>query len=208
MTVPSIDGSPRTQPDDAGFALAPGVTERLDLRILRSLRRIIRAVDLHSRQLAIQHNVTGPQLICLLQVVQDGSVTVTSLARAVHLSPSTVIGILDRLEAKELITRQRDALDRRKVLVAVTDEGLAITNCAPSPLQDTLAEALHILPEMEQETIAAALQRVVDLMEARHLDAAPMLETGPIQPAVETPDSKDEIRTLEARRRLAERNDG
>lgn len=207
MTLCPTDEPIETQPGDDHLALAPGVAERLDLRILRSLRRIIRAVDLHSRQLAIQHNVTGPQLTCLLQLVEDGALTVTSLAQALHLSPSTVIGILDRLEIKGLINRQRNAQDRRKVLVAVTDEGLAITNSAPSPLQDTLAETLQNLPEIEQETIAASLERVVDLMEARHLDAARMLETGPIQPAVETPDSDDEIRTLEARRRLAARND-
>ena len=190
------DPTPASEADDV-LALAPGTTERLDLRILRSLRRIIRAVDLHSRRLATQHNVTGPQLTCLLQVVHDGPTTVTTLARAVHLSPSTVIGILDRLEAKGLISRQRDVQDRRKVLVTATDGGLAIADSAPSPLQDTLAEALQVLPEAEQETIAASLQRVVELMEARHLDAAPILETGPIPMADDLSGSKDTLRTSE-----------
>ena len=39
---------------------------RYDLRVFQSLRRIIRAVDLHSRKLSAQHRITGPQLMCLL----------------------------------------------------------------------------------------------------------------------------------------------
>jgi hypothetical protein len=34
------------------------------------------------------------------------------------------------------------------------------------------------LPKLEQATIAFSLQRVVDLMEASHIDASPILETG------------------------------
>jgi hypothetical protein len=51
---------------------------------------------------------------------------------------------------------------------------------APSPLQQTLAKALNALPELEQATIALALERVVTLMEAPPLDYAPILTTGPI----------------------------
>ena len=38
--------------------------------ILRSLRRIMRAVDLYSRRLVTDHGLSGPQLLCLRQPVE------------------------------------------------------------------------------------------------------------------------------------------
>ncbi|MFQ5702348.1 MAG: MarR family winged helix-turn-helix transcriptional regulator, partial [Acidobacteriota bacterium] len=107
----------------------------------------------------------------------------SAIARHVHLSPSTVIGILDRLEAKGLVRRERDLKDRRLVLVSLTEQGKALVASAPSPLQDTLAEAMSALPEAGLATIAQSLDRIVEMMEIRHIDAAPILETGPIDPA-------------------------
>jgi len=153
-----------------------------ELRVLKALRRIIRAVDLHSRKLSARHNITGPQLICLLSVREHEPVTTSAVARHVHLSPSTVIGILDRLESKGLIRRERDRKDRRLVQVSVTEPGSALVESAPSPLQDAFADAMSKLPEPELVTIAESLERIVRLMELQHIDAAPILETGPIDP--------------------------
>jgi len=155
-----------------------------DLRVLEALRRIIRAVDLHSRKLLAQYKITSPQLVCLLSVNEHEPVTPSAIARHIHLSPSTVIGILDRLEAKGLIRRERDLKDRRLVHVSITEGGKALVGSAPSPLQDTFTEAMSQRPEAEQEAIADALDRIVEMMEVGHIDAAPILETGPISPPI------------------------
>lgn len=155
-------------------------TTRYDLRVLTALRQIIRAVDLHSRQLLGQHKVTGPQLITLLTVENYGPVTATAIAGHIHLSPSTVIGILDRLETKGFIRRDRDPKDRRLVQVSLTELGEVLARNAPSPLQDTLVEAMGKLPETELATIAESLERIVGFMQIQHVEAAPILETGPI----------------------------
>ena len=159
----------------------PAVPEsRYDLLILQSIRRIIRAVDIYSRKLRSQHELTSPQLVCLRTVVDDGPLTVTEIAHKVFLSPSTVVGILDRLEARGLVKRERDTSDRRVVHIVSTANGKRIVSKAPSALQDGLHEALKGLPKLEQATIALALKRVVDLMEAGRIDAAPILDTAPI----------------------------
>lgn len=151
-----------------------------ELRILQSLRRIIRAIETHSQSLSQQHQVTGPQLACLLAVRDHGSLTTTKLAQAVFLSPSTVVGIVDRLIEKGLACRERGSQDRRQVLITLTEEGDILVNNAPSPLQETLTTGLRHLPELEQVSITLALEKVVDLLNARNIDAAPVLETGPI----------------------------
>lgn len=174
--APALTPVPVPVPDQG-----PGPV-RYDLRVLRALRRIMRCVDLYSKQLTASEQITVPQLICLLTLQERGSLTATALSREVHLSPSTVVGIIDRLEDKGLVSRERGTADRRVVQVAVTPKGAALCAKAPSPLQATLARALNGLPELEQATIALSLERVVELMEAQHLDCAPILESGPIQP--------------------------
>ncbi len=153
---------------------------RYDLQVLKALRRIIRAVDLHSRKLSAQHNITGPQLVCLLAVEEHESMTGGVIARHVHLSSSTVNGILDRLEAKGLVWRERDLKDRRLVHVSLTEPGKMLVKSAPSPLQDTLREAMNELSEAEQATIGEVLDQIVEMMEVQNIDAAPILEAGPI----------------------------
>ena len=163
----------------------PQVLEaRYDLQVLRSLRRIIRSVDIYSRKLKTTHQLTTPQLICLLCVVGEGPLNSVAISKSIFLSPSTLVGIIDRLESRGLVSRERDSEDRRIVNVTASDEGIKIAKVAPSPLQDNLAKALQQLPDMEQATIALSLQRIVDLMEVEQLDAAPILDTGQLDTIV------------------------
>lgn len=145
--------------------------ERPDVRILQSLRRMSRAMDLYSRRLAQACNLTGPQLVCLLEVAAKGPSSVARLAQEIYLSASTVVGILDRLEAKGYVQRERSREDRRVVVISITKAGRAIAARAPSPLHDRLAAALQRLSEKEQATIAKSLERIVELMEAEQMDA-------------------------------------
>ena len=140
-------------------------SQQYDLRILRALRRITRSIALHSRQLAAVSHITAPQLMCLRTVIANGPMTATAISREMHVSPSTVVGILDRLEDKGLIRRERGTEDRRIVFGTATEAGREVATQAPSPLQKHLADALNALPELEQATITLALERIVDLME-------------------------------------------
>ena len=142
---------------------------RYDVRILYALRRIVRAVSIDSRILAHDYHITSPQLICLHKIVEKGPVTATAIARAVHLSPSTMVGILDRLEDKGLAHRQRDTEDRRKVYVTATDAGRSLAAEAPPPLLYALSGAMRQLPEKKQAIIATSLERIFKLLDAEEL---------------------------------------
>jgi DNA-binding MarR family transcriptional regulator len=156
--------------------------ESCGFRILSAIRRIIRAVDIHSRRLHREFNITTPQMICIYELMRNNGITLSELSNAVSLGPSTVNGIVDRLELKGLLTRQRSSVDRRKVVLNLTDKGRQITQKAPSLLQDRLSEALQELPELEQVTIAMSLERVVSLMEVQHIETSPnLLANGEIQ---------------------------
>lgn len=154
--------------------------ERYDLLILQSLRRIMRAVDIYSKRLSTKYAITTPQLVCLLTIVESKTITVAALAKKIHLSSSTVVGILDRLENKKLISRKRDKQDRRLVKLKPTAKGKEYAKSAPSPLQDKLLETLSRLSNLEQAAISLSLSKIVELMEAEEIDASPLLTAGQI----------------------------
>ncbi|MFQ5646333.1 MAG: MarR family winged helix-turn-helix transcriptional regulator [bacterium] len=170
--------------DEAGGISIPCPGESYDLRIFQSLRKIIRALDIHSRKLVTKYKITGPQLVCLLEISNNAPVTGTEIAHKVHLSTSTVVGILDRLELKGLVQRKRDRKDRRNVNVIATTEGKQVASDAPSPLQETFADALEHLPPEEQLRLTRSLERIVELMEVQSVKAAPILEAGSLHQEV------------------------
>jgi DNA-binding MarR family transcriptional regulator len=147
-------------------------------RVLRALRRIVRAIDLQSRRLEQEVGLTGPQLICLRVLDQRGPLTAGMLARAVDLSQATLTGILDRLAKRRLVTRRRSSKDRRRVTIALSAEGEALVRAAPSPLQAVFCARLAELPERSQARLCTTLEEVVRMMDAESLDAAAMLAPG------------------------------
>jgi DNA-binding MarR family transcriptional regulator len=154
--------------------------------VLISLRRIIQAIDIHSRQLARQHGITTPQLIILKQIEGKETITVTQLAKQVSLKQATVTDILNRLERKGLVQRQKDTGDRRRVLVKETDAGKKLLEAAPSPLQDTFLEKFENIEDWKQNMILTSLQLLGTLMADDEISAAPILSTGVLTEAIDT----------------------
>ena len=91
----------------------------LENQVISALRRITRAIDLHSRLLLAKHGLTAPQLAAMQVIGRRQPVTVGTLAREIHLSQATVTGILTRLEQRGFLTRTRDRRDRRIVMAAL-----------------------------------------------------------------------------------------
>jgi len=146
--------------------------------VLINLRRIIQAIDLQSRQLVRQHGITTPQLIILKQIQGKEAITVSEIAKQVSLKQATVTDILNRLERKGLILRQRGTDDRRRVLVKETDRGKKLLEAAPSPLQETFLEKFENLEEWKKNMILTSLQLLGTLMAVDEIPAAPILSTG------------------------------
>jgi DNA-binding MarR family transcriptional regulator len=161
----------------------PNPGDRVDHEVLRSLRRIFHAVDRHSRQLARLHGLTEPQAICLNAVNRAGELNTGQLARTVSLSPPTVTGILDRLERRGLVMRERAVRDKRQVVIRLTDGGRQLLEKSPPPLQERFTRRLAALSGSRQRQIARSLNDVVRLMEAEDIEAAPLLARGAANPA-------------------------
>lgn len=166
-----LPGDETGSEDVAKLALMNDVTQLVavtdSIRILQSVRRIAQCVEHHSKRLTATHNITSPQLVALMAIAQLGASTLKSIGRAIHLSPSTVVGIVDRLEEKGLVRRERDTRDRRNVYVTVTEAGQVLVDNAPSALPQGFSSALGALPENDQHTLVVVLEQFATLLEVK-----------------------------------------
>lgn len=153
--------------------------------IVSALRRIIRAVDLHSKYLAQHCGLTGPQLVVLQFLERNGPQTTGQLAEGVSLGQATLSDILERLGKKDLVQRRRSSADKRRVINELTDAGRTAIRSAPPMLQERFAIALEGLADWEQTLILSTLQRVAEMMRAQEIDASPVLVTGPVSVSAE-----------------------
>ncbi|BCO19373.1 MarR family transcriptional regulator [Alteromonas sp. McT4-15] len=153
---------------------------RKEEELLVALRRVIRAVDLRSKQLSKHVGLTGPQLLVMQNIEERPGIMVREIAENINLSPATVTNILDRLESRDLATRIRSTQDKRKVGVFLTERGKEAVVDAPRPLQEHFVERFSQLKEWEQSQMVATVQRIASMMDAEDIDASPFLELGSI----------------------------
>jgi DNA-binding MarR family transcriptional regulator len=148
--------------------------------VLVALRRIIRATDLHAKQVARATGLTPTQLLVLETIEQLGAVAISRIAKEINLSQATVTTILDRLERRGLVYRERDVADKRIVHALLTDAGARILRQAPPALQQRFVAAFEALAPWERHWVVGALQRVGQMMQAEAIDAAPILDVGAV----------------------------
>jgi DNA-binding MarR family transcriptional regulator len=157
---------------------------------LVALRRIIRATDLQSKKLARETGLTLPQFMILQSLKDKDDATIGSIAQDINLTQATVTTIIDRMQARGIVTRHRNTADLRKVNVRMTDAGRDLLERGPATLQDRFGERFAALPDWERHGIVAALQRIAALMDAERIDAAPMLDIGPLDRSEEAADER------------------
>jgi DNA-binding MarR family transcriptional regulator len=156
----------------------PDPEQDLTEDVLVALRRIIRASDLRSRELARQTGLTTAQLIVLRAILRLGEVNTRAISGAVSLSPATVTTIMERLAERGFIERYRSTVDRRVVFTRLTAQGQRALAAAPVLLQEEFSQRFRALPADEQLALVRALDRIAAMMNAGDLECAPLLDAG------------------------------
>ena len=133
--------------------------------LLKAVRRLARALDMQSHRIDRAAGLTLPQYVVLRSAAVLGGPTVSELADEADLTAPTVVGVLDKLEAKGLIERRRSTQDRRAVHVALTKAGSDALAAAPDPLGEAFRARFDRLAEPERRALVAALARLADLAE-------------------------------------------
>jgi len=150
----------------------PRATDPLAEEVLLAMRRILRRMAIHSKQLHRQSGLTLPQLLCLQAIARSpsGQRTSAELSRELKLSPATLTGIVDRLEREGLLRRERETADRRKVRLHLSEAGLRRIDGLPAPLQDQVMARLAKFSGAQREGLQQALRTLVDLLDAGDLE--------------------------------------
>ncbi len=152
--------------------------------VLIALRRITHAIDVHSRNIFLAHNLTGPQLFLMREISRHAGISAGELASTVEISVPAVNDILDRLEKRELVRRSAEAEDLIHSPLSVTEAGLEIIRKSPPLLQERFFREYGKLNEWEQSLILSTLQRVAAMLELEN-EHPPEPEPG--RPPVDTP---------------------
>jgi DNA-binding MarR family transcriptional regulator len=137
--------------------------------IMQSLRRIFKAIQDYSREVSDTFGITGPQLWALKTISQSESLSLSDLSERMYLHPSTITGLIDRLERKGYVTRNRDQVDRRVVSVRLTSKGKSLTKKAPNPVQGKMIYGLRGLKRKRLDLIYESVRKLVEIMEAENV---------------------------------------
>ena len=144
--------------------------ERIEA-IFQDIRRMVRALELFSKEVDVKFNLTAPQLWALWELGKGGPLSLKDLSARIQLHPSTVVGVVDRLEAKGLVARKTDTADRRRVKLSLTAAGRALRRKAPHPAQGRLLLALQSMGDKQISDIHRSIGTLVKAMEAEDVEA-------------------------------------
>lgn len=111
--------------------------------------------------------VTLPQFRTLVLLDQHGPMTVTELAEALGVVPSTATRMCDRLVAKGLIRRALDRRNRRCVTVRLAKPGRELIAGSTARRRVEIARILDVLAPADQSRVAEALRLLVTAAESR-----------------------------------------
>jgi len=101
-----------------------GLPERAELtaEFAASMRRTSSLMQLMGQAAADRIGINVTDLNCLNLLSFSGQMTAGQLAKATGLSTASITGVIDRLELAGLVRRERDASDRRRVVVRLVTE--------------------------------------------------------------------------------------
>jgi len=156
------------------------LAQELSEDVLITLRKIIRSIELHSRDLSREFGLTGPQLLVLKNIKAHNPCNVRDIAKGANLSSATVTAILDRLEQRSYAKRSRSSVDKRRVEVTLTEKAQKVLESGPTLLQTRFVKRFNDLQDWEQTLLLSSLQRISKMMDAENLNEplAPVLASG------------------------------
>jgi len=143
---------------------APVLGRTLDF--MRLLWGLDHALQRRSKRMATHHGVTGPQRLALRIIGRAPQVSAGELAATLEIHPSTLTGVLQRLERRGLVTRRRDRGDRRRQRLELTARGRRIIQSSAGSVEQAVARVLQRTAAADLAATARVLTALVDHLEA------------------------------------------
>ncbi|MBD0382684.1 MarR family winged helix-turn-helix transcriptional regulator [Paenibacillus sedimenti] len=137
---------------------------KLENQLCFSLYASSRAITRMYRPFLEELGITYPQYLVLLVLWDHKESTVKELSEKLDLDSGTLTPMLKRMEAQQLIQRQRSTEDERIVIIRITDAGLALYEkamCIPQALLATSGLSLEEIHKFNEQ-----LKRIINSVNA------------------------------------------
>lgn len=136
------------------------------LEFMRLLWALHHAMQSTSKRMSRRIGLTGPQRLVLRVLMKRPGMTAGELARALHTDPSTLTGVLARLESRRLLKKEVDENDARRLRLSLTAEGRKEGRERSGTVESAVRDALQSLSPEALRHARKALQLISERMAA------------------------------------------
>jgi DNA-binding MarR family transcriptional regulator len=139
--------------------------------VVNDLRRLFKAIHEYSKAILRKTGLSGPQLWALTVLNDAPALSLNELSERLFAHPSTVSGIVDRLEERHAVRRTPDPEDGRGIRLSLTPLGRRLVRRSPPPVQLGLRRALEEMQTLQLRRLRLSLDQLVRETAARRVEA-------------------------------------
>jgi DNA-binding MarR family transcriptional regulator len=137
------------------------------LQFMQLLWAVVHGLERISKRMTGDIGVTGPQRLVLRVVGLFPGMSAGDVATVLHVHPSTLTGVLQRLVTQRLLVRSDDSTDRRRAVLRLTKRGRQVNAARQGTVEAAIAQALDGVSDRDRVATKRVLERL-----AAHLEPA------------------------------------
>ncbi len=135
---------------------------------MQLLWAVAHGLESSSKRMHAELGVTGPQRLVLRIVGHHGRIAAGQLAEVLHIHPSSLTGMLKRLEEGDLLRRESDPFDRRRALLALTRRGQRLNDRREGTIEASVARVLAKVPKDRVSATKVVLKALAAALEEQN----------------------------------------
>lgn len=137
------------------------------LDFIRLLWEVDHGLSSASKRMRARFGVTGPQRFAVRLVSRFPDISAGELAAVLHVHPSTLTGVLDRLVRRGLLSRRTDPADGRRALFRATASGRRLDRLRQGTIEASVRTALRAIEPSRLAAARAALEAIAAALARR-----------------------------------------
>jgi DNA-binding MarR family transcriptional regulator len=134
------------------------------LQFMRLLWAVDHGLQSRSKRMESTLGITGPQRLVIRVVGRFPGISAGDLADILHIHPSTLTGVLQRLQRRGMIERKRDPQDARRAQLWVSPKGQEIDALRSGTVEAAVRRALHKVPDQQVAHARELLGSIADAL--------------------------------------------
>jgi DNA-binding MarR family transcriptional regulator len=139
------------------------------LEFLRLIWAVHHGLEKTSKRMDVKMGITGPQRLVLRIVRRFPGIPAGQLAQILHVHPSTLTGVLKRLEGRGLIERRADPRDARRASLGLTARGRRLDDAAGGTVESAVTDVLDAVGSADAHAAGRVLRKLAEALSQTQL---------------------------------------